>query len=156
LLRSPNLNNRIAAALFIDPIPFLLHFPSVAYNFLYRYPRTANEWQLWYFASRDADVAHSLARHFFWSESVMWKEQLEGRPFGVSLSGGDQIVDTAEVRKYLTGEEEVTERWQNGALQVLFYPKLDHATVFDTRDRRFPLVNVLREFVTVDEDVDLF
>ena len=86
----------------------------------------------------------------------MWKEQLEGRPFGVSLSGDDQIVDTAEVRKYLTGEEEVTERWQNGALQVLYYPKLDHATVFDTRDRRFPLVNVLREFVTVDEDVDLF
>jgi hypothetical protein len=36
----------IAPVLLIDPITFLLHHPAVAYNFLYRYPRHANEWQL--------------------------------------------------------------------------------------------------------------
>jgi len=55
----------IAAALLIDPTPFLLHHPSVAYNFVYRHPRHANGWQLWYFASRDANVACALSRHFF-------------------------------------------------------------------------------------------
>ncbi|KAI0244982.1 hypothetical protein BJV78DRAFT_1287169 [Lactifluus subvellereus] len=40
----------MAATLLIDPIPFLLHYPTVAYNFVYRQPRRANEWQLWYFA----------------------------------------------------------------------------------------------------------
>jgi pimeloyl-ACP methyl ester carboxylesterase len=151
MLRSPDLGPRIAAMLLIDPIPFLLHLPDVAYNFVYRKPRTANEWQLWYFASRDPDVSRSLSRHFFWTESVMWKEDLEGRQVGISLSGCDQIVGTAEVRKYLTGEDEMKEMWEKCGLQVLFYPDLDHAMVFDTKDRRFPLVNILRKFVRVDQ-----
>jgi len=155
MLRSPELNPRIAAALLVDPIPFLLHLPNVAYNFVYRQPRSANEWQLWFFASRDADVSHSLSRHFFWGENVMWKEELEGRPIAVSLSGSDQIVDAEGVRKYLTGDDEMQERWEKGSLQVLFYPDLDHAMVFDTNDRRSPLVNVLHKFVRLDQDIRL-
>jgi pimeloyl-ACP methyl ester carboxylesterase len=152
MLRSPELGHRITAALLIDPIPFLLHLPNVAYNFLYRQPRSANEWQLWYFASRDADVSRSLSRHFFWTECVLWKEDLDGRPIGVALSGDDQIVDAEAVRKYLTGEEEMKESWESGTLQVLFYPSLDHAMVFDTKSRRFPLINILRKFVQVDDN----
>jgi pimeloyl-ACP methyl ester carboxylesterase len=66
----------IAATLLMDPIPFLLHYPAVAYNFVYRKPRRANEWQLWYFASRDADIARALSRHFFWFESVLFREDV--------------------------------------------------------------------------------
>jgi pimeloyl-ACP methyl ester carboxylesterase len=57
VLRSPLLARRVASAVLVDPIPFLLSAPDVAHNFVYRAPREANEWQLWYFASRDPDIA---------------------------------------------------------------------------------------------------
>ncbi|KAF9053419.1 hypothetical protein BJ165DRAFT_1447444 [Panaeolus papilionaceus] len=33
-------------------------------------------WQLWYFASRDADVARTLFRSFFWAEGGVWRGDL--------------------------------------------------------------------------------
>lgn len=152
LLRAPAYAPLVAGALLIDPIPFLLHLPSVAYNFVYRTPRDANEWQLWYFASRDPDIARALARHFFWSQSVLFKEDLEecvkaGRRVAVVLSGQDQIVDAPEVWRYLTGEDEPTARWSRpgGGLDVYYMKGLDHAMVFDTRERRKVLLSALRE-----------
>ncbi|OCH92258.1 alpha/beta-hydrolase [Obba rivulosa] len=149
MVRTPALAPRIAALLLVDPIPFLLHQPAVAYNFVYRPPRTANEWQLWYFASRDPDIAHALARHFFWSENILWKEDLAGRPAAVVLSGRDQIVDAREVWRYLTGEDELRFRWKQDGLEVLYYADLDHAMVFDVDNRRRPMVEILERFVKV-------
>ncbi len=153
VMRSETLSPRVAGWLFVDPIPFLLHLPAVAYNFVYRTPKTANEWQLWYFASRDPDIARSLGRHFFWAENILWREDLAGRKVGVVLSGRDQIVDAAEVRKYLTGEEEVQFRWksEDEKLEVLWYPDLDHSKVFDTTKLRRPMVDILHEFVKIEE-----
>ena len=51
ILHDAHFSTRVAATLFIDPIPFLLHLPNIAYNFAYQNPRTANEWEPWYFAS---------------------------------------------------------------------------------------------------------
>ncbi|EIW51855.1 uncharacterized protein TRAVEDRAFT_24907 [Trametes versicolor FP-101664 SS1] len=148
VMRDPALCARVSAWLLIDPIPFLLHLPAVAYNFVYRAPRRANEWQLWYFASRDPDVARALARHFFWAENVLWKEDLVGRDVAVVLSGKDQIVDAAEVRRYLTGEEdaEIEFAWRKDGLEVLYYPELDHSKVFDTKELRRPLVEIVQRF----------
>jgi len=150
----------IAAVVLVDPIPFLLHHPAVAYNFVYRYPRHANEWQLWYFASRDADIARALARHFFWFENVLFREDVVGPgrpPVAVSLSGRDQIVDARAVWGYLTdGEEEVgssslqRRRWARDGLEVLYFPELDHATVFDAGADRAALLEVLSRFVRQD------
>ncbi|KAJ3885072.1 hypothetical protein GG344DRAFT_59771 [Lentinula edodes] len=150
----------ITSHLLIDPIPFLLHLPTVAYNFLYRPPRAANEWQLWYFASRDPDIAHVLGRCFFWTENVLWREDLGVVKFAIVLSGKDQIVPAPLVRRYLTGETEETgedevqqrwevqERWEsnNRRLEVLYHPELDHAMVFDTKERRRGMVEVLERF----------
>jgi len=89
-----SLIDKIAHLVLVDPIPILLSNPSVAFNFLYREPWTttgssssnssrwfpsysaASSWQLWYFASRDADVARTLFRSFFWSEGGMWREEV--------------------------------------------------------------------------------
>ena len=86
-----SLVNKIAHLVLVDPIPILISNPSVAHNFLYREPWTttttnssrwfpsysaASSWQLWYFASRDADVARTLFRSFFWSEGGMWREEV--------------------------------------------------------------------------------
>ena len=42
ILHDAHLSTRVAATVFIDPIPFLLHLPSIAYNFVYWNPRTAS------------------------------------------------------------------------------------------------------------------
>jgi pimeloyl-ACP methyl ester carboxylesterase len=110
LLKSPLIAERVGSVVLIDPVSFLLHLPDVAYNFTARLPVRANEYQLWYFGSKDLGVAHTLARRFFWSESILWKEDLglkdvnggEGRNVTVTLSGRDLIVDTNAVRRYLT------------------------------------------------------
>ena len=189
----------IAAVLLMDPVPFLLHYPAVAYNFVYRQPRHANEWGLWYFSSRDADTARALLRHFFWYECILFREDVlgatsggeytaaeaeaaaagkQGRkkqqrrrsiPVTVSLSGRDQIVDARAVRAYLTGGinpddeeqrnvggEEGAERppgrWVQNGLEVLYFPELGHAMVFDTSKDRAPILGVLRRFVRQEEE----
>ena len=75
----------------------------------------------------------------------MWKEGLGGgRGVAVVLSEEDQIVDARAVRKYLTGEESLS--WERDRLEVLWYPGLDHATVWDTRERRKPMLEIVRRF----------
>jgi len=123
----------IAATLLIDPIPFLLHYPAVTYNFVYRQPRRANEWLLWYFSSREPDTARALSRHFFWFECILFRKDVLGdtsgggrgstlaagkqgkkrpMPVTVSLAGRDQIVDSRAVRAYLTGSKDPEEEEQ--------------------------------------------
>jgi len=150
ILHDPLLSPLVSSILFIDPITFLLHHPSVAFNFVYRTPRAANEWAMWYFASRDADISRTLSRHFFWTENILWKEDLRGRNVGVVLSGEDQISNTEDVRNYLTGEQEISQRWENGGLEVLFYPELDHGTIFCTKERRKPTLDVIHRFVQLE------
>ncbi|OJD34176.1 transcription initiation protein spt5 protein [Diplodia corticola] len=154
MLHSPLLSPAIASLLLIDPVTFLLHLPDVACNFIIRKPRRANEHQLSYFASQDMGVAHTLSRCFFWSENIMWKEDLAGRDVTVSLSGRDLIVDTETVRGYLKGEG----KWEGKAsegngvdgkrseLDVLWFEDLDHAQVFDTAGNRRRLINVLERY----------
>jgi pimeloyl-ACP methyl ester carboxylesterase len=110
LLKSPVTAPLIGPMVLVDPVSFLLHLPDVAYNFTARQPVRANEHQLWYFENKDMEVAHSLARRFFWSQNIVWKEYLgvegedeeEGRNVTVVLSGRDLIVDMEAVRRYLT------------------------------------------------------
>ncbi|OLN95823.1 hypothetical protein CCHL11_02789 [Colletotrichum chlorophyti] len=115
-IQCPDLQARIPRAVLIDPVTILLHLPDVAYNFTRRRPTTANEWQLWYFASTDPGVAHCLGRYFFWRENAIWADELVGRTSGsehagndqkgtrqvtVCLSGLDLIVDSHAVARYL-------------------------------------------------------
>ncbi|KAK4899350.1 hypothetical protein LTR49_027649 [Elasticomyces elasticus] len=85
--------------------------PDVAYNFTVRKPKSANEWLLWYFGSKDPGVAHTLGRHFFWSENVLWRDQImtlidgQGMRVTASLASRDVIVDTRAVGAYLMSGE---------------------------------------------------
>ncbi|UNI24830.1 hypothetical protein JDV02_010546 [Purpureocillium takamizusanense] len=145
VLSCPELEARVPSAVLVDPVSVMLHLPDVAYNFTRRRPRSANEWQLWYFASTDPSVAHCLGRHFFWRENIVWKKDLLGggrRRAAVTLSGRDLIVDAAAVADYLEGPAEATEDGaahnnNNNKVEVIVFPDIDHAQVFDrARDRR--------------------
>ena len=107
VLTHESLAKRVTGTLFIDPVTVLLHMPDVAYNFTVRHPKYTNEWILWYFASRDPGVAHTLGRHFFWSQNLLWRDRImelvgNGMKMTASLGSKDLIVDTQAVGMYLT------------------------------------------------------
>ena len=91
-----------------------------------------------------------MPRHFPRTENILWKKELEGKHVCVVLSVDEQIVDAGEVRKYLTGGEG-ERRWEKGELEFLFFSGLDHAMVFDMRERRRPVLGVVRHFVRLAE-----
>jgi len=111
ILTNDALASRVAGTLLVDPVTVLLHMPDVAYNFTIRQPRHANEWQLWYFASKDPGTSHTLGRHFFWSENILWRDRImhlvkdKGMRMTASLASHDLIVDTAAVGQYLMEAE---------------------------------------------------
>jgi hypothetical protein len=183
-----------------DPVSILLHLPDVAYNFTRRKPTLANEFQLYYFASMDSGVAHTLARHFFWNENVLWKKDLKGRKVTVSLGGKDLIVNTQAVGRYLSepvkgykngsanangytdsaasgetlidldspkddiesvmrlrggeggtigsndDEEWKYRGWKGEGIDVLWFPDLDHAQVFDKKATRRRVISCIRAY----------
>ncbi|KAI9732704.1 MAG: hypothetical protein M1818_007438 [Claussenomyces sp. TS43310] len=108
LLKDAATQSMIGAVVLIDPVSILLHLPDVAYNFTRRKPQKANEHQLYYFASMDMGVSHTLSRHFFWSENILWKKDIEGHNVTVCLSGKDLIVDTEAVGTYLATSKPMT------------------------------------------------
>ncbi|KAJ5337394.1 hypothetical protein MYU51_020379 [Penicillium brevicompactum] len=164
LLKSDRFAPLVGPTVFIDPVSFLLHLPDVAYNFIARQPARANEYQLWYFGSKDIGVAHTLARRFSWIDNIIWKEDLgikaekdqqEGRNVTVVLSGNDLIVDTQTVGEYLVGsskfgavDKEEAQPWKNMpwvgyGLELLWFEQLDHAQVFDLEKTRRPVIRAI-------------
>ena len=105
MLKSERTSNNIGSVVLIDPITILLHLPDVAYNFTRRQPAEANEHQLYYFASMDMGVSHTLARSFFWSEAILWKSDFGGRPVTCSLAQRDLLVNTEAVGRYLASSD---------------------------------------------------
>ncbi|KAL1622677.1 hypothetical protein SLS56_008602 [Neofusicoccum ribis] len=153
MLHDPTTSPKIASVLLIDPVTLLLHLPDVAYNFMSRKPARANEHQLSYFASKDMGVAHTLSRCFFWSENILWKDDLAGRDATVSLAGRDLIVDAQTVGAYLVDrhlkavdDSWKERRWVGKGVDVLWFAGLDHAQVFDGLADRAKLIDVLKEY----------
>ncbi|KAF2710780.1 hypothetical protein K504DRAFT_375519 [Pleomassaria siparia CBS 279.74] len=154
LLHTPHIAHKIGSILLIDPVTFLLHLPDVAYNFICRKPIHANEHQLHYFASKDMGVSHTLSRHFFWSENILWKEDIADQCVTVVLGGRDLIVNTAAVKAYLTDKSGANEKsvshdggqWKGEGLDVLWFPELDHAQTFDRKRTRKMLGDVVRSY----------
>ena len=111
-----------------------------------REPSEANERMLYYFASQDMMISHTLARHFFWSEYILWKEDIADLPLTVTLSGKDLIVPKEAVWRYLTGStvhetsthaetdlDQRTKQFERGQMTVLWFEDFDHAGLFASK-----------------------
>ena len=153
LLQHELASTLIGPTVLVDPVSILLHLPDVAYNFTSRKPRRANEHQLYYFASMDMGVAHTLARNFFWNECILWKEDIANRDVTVVASGTDLIVDTQALGRYLMESDAApgstdwrNRHWQGQGLELIWFEKLDHAQVFDTKANYDVLVRVIKEY----------
>lgn len=96
-------------------------------------------------------TSHTLFRRFFWADNILWKDDLQGHPTAVVLAGKDAIVDTAVTGAYLTGIDNWFEAdswkdsvWKGDGLDVMWFHDLDHGQVFDRRETRRKLVEVVR------------
>ncbi|GAB7348397.1 hypothetical protein MBLNU459_g6831t1 [Dothideomycetes sp. NU459] len=171
LIKSPLTGPRVGPVVYADPITFLLHLPDVAFNFTARLPSSAKELVLWYFGSKDIGVAHTLARRFFWSENIIWKEDFGAeRDLAVVLSGKDLIVNTKAVRRYLTTpaseapgavwktyndpsvpcttivKEAAAGPTKGAKFEVLWFEEVYHGQVFDHEETRGPVIEAIREY----------
>jgi hypothetical protein len=79
---------------------------------------------------------------------------LRGRDVTVSLGGRDLIVDTEAIGKYISGTDLKSEdrswkdeEWKGHGLETLWWPTVDHAQVFERREGRAKLAQVLRQYV---------
>lgn len=100
---------------------------------------------LYYFASQDMMISHTLARQFFWSHLILFKDDLPpDMPLTVTLGGRDLIVPTEEVWKHLTStsitatlrKEDGDTQWEEDSLRIIWFDKLDHAGVFASHSLR--------------------
>jgi hypothetical protein len=109
-------------------------------------------------------VAHTLFRTFFWSENILWKQDIADKRVSIFLGGRDQIIDAKQIRMYLTESQDFVDEgldqdgsfrlsegvWNapNEQLKVVFSEELDHAQIFDSKRRLPALVDeVLRHSV---------
>ncbi|KZT10375.1 uncharacterized protein LAESUDRAFT_810033 [Laetiporus sulphureus 93-53] len=151
ILRDPALSHRVAAMVLIDPIAPLAYMPDLTYNFVYRQPRLASEWLLWYFVCRDPDTSRAIQRNFFLTENALWKDDLDGRKYTVVLGGKDLLLNTKEIRRYFTGEEGEQFRWQREGVEVIYRGDIGHEEVLFTQERRRPMLKALMDFVRISE-----
>ena len=59
---------RVAQAIFLDPVVFLLVLPDVCYNFVYRATRRWIGRFFRYFTASEITINNALRRHFWWYE----------------------------------------------------------------------------------------
>ncbi|GBC48764.2 alpha/beta hydrolase protein [Rhizophagus irregularis DAOM 181602=DAOM 197198] len=93
----------VSGCVLIDPICFLLHYPDIAYNFVYRTPLAANEHATYLFASRELYISYYFFRHFHWYQSALYVSPRNMLPTNtyIYLSEYDNIVPSSEIYKYL-------------------------------------------------------
>mmetsp|Transcript_30030 Transcript_30030/g.69170 ORF Transcript_30030/g.69170 Transcript_30030/m.69170 type:complete len:625 (-) Transcript_30030:59-1933(-) len=115
----------VSMATFIDPVCFLLVKPDVCYNFMYRAPETPTQLLTHYFVARELYIAHSLSRNFFWSQNLLWPEDLKC-PALVVLSGQDSIIPAHSVRRYVAA---VKRKGTQKNLRMMWFKDLGHGEI---------------------------
>ncbi|KAF2666231.1 alpha beta hydrolase fold family [Microthyrium microscopicum] len=165
LLQKLGDTGRVGPLLLVDPVTLSIHWGDIPYNFLYRHPRKASEWQLHYFISTDMGAAHSITRNFDWTQNVLWREDMRGRVITVALADADIVMDTFAIRKYLVDDDNLNaqvynakdltqedgfrryhQRLEQRGLDIIWYEGLNHADIWDRARTWAPLVEILNGY----------
>lgn len=101
--RRPDL---VKFATFLDPVCFRLFSPDLAYNMVYREPKTWLQVGMQYFAAKELHISQCLTRQFNWGQFVLWPEKLKCPTLAV-LSGCDSVLPAHSVRVYLSAADEI-------------------------------------------------
>ncbi|CAM9755148.1 unnamed protein product, partial [Discosporangium mesarthrocarpum] len=93
----------VAQVALLDPVCLLLFLPDVARTFLYPEDFTTLptvEKLVRNMVSKETGIAHTLRRHFWWYQNILWPEDLHC-PAVVGLAGGDKVAPAKALRRYL-------------------------------------------------------
>ncbi|KAJ3274128.1 hypothetical protein HDV01_003411 [Terramyces sp. JEL0728] len=97
----------IHSRIFIDPVCFLLWNHHIAYNALYRHPKTVNQAIIKYIAMCEPGIAIFLHRYFSWFQNTYFSNELPQKCV-IFLAMDDDIVDAHEVLSYLKDHKDDT------------------------------------------------
>ncbi|KAJ3259544.1 hypothetical protein HK103_002097 [Boothiomyces macroporosus] len=111
----------IHSRIFIDPVCFLLWNHHIAYNALYRHPKTANQAIIKYIAMCEPGIAIFLHRYFSWFQNTYFTNELP-KDCVIFLAMDDDIVDSHDVLTYL--KEHNDERRQVFAIDNMLHGQL--------------------------------
>lgn len=95
--------HRISQLTLIDPVSILLTLPDVAYNFLYKPPRTITEHIFHYIGSKEFTISHMLYRNFWWYNNALFLDDVPSHVrVVIGLSGSDQITNPTAQFEYIS------------------------------------------------------
>lgn len=115
-------------------------------------------------------ISHTLARRFFWSQYILWEEDIASLPCTITLSGRDIVVPTKAVWRYLTASSESTNQttsvdgvvsassgddtieWQTGRHKVLWFEKFNHADLFASKGATRGIAKAVRDYCSQYHD----
>ncbi|CAI6336897.1 unnamed protein product [Periconia digitata] len=165
-LDSPLLSSRMAKMVLIDPVAVLLHLPDLAYNFARKKPVEPNEWQMWWGAETEPDIAFTFARRLCWRSHVLWREDLGKCATTLVLGGSDCLVNAAAIATYVTrGKEEEEaggelcwswgdlERWKGSfegwvgkGLELVWFEGFDHGQAILGNKKLKDIVSIVERY----------
>ena len=101
---------RIAGAVFLDPVVFMLHLRDISFNWMYGSVtnvghESANRGveDIFGIVKTELFAANAVQRHFNWARNILWAHELQEREVEtlILVSGGDKVVPSLEVARHI-------------------------------------------------------
>uniref|UniRef100_A0A0A9Z900 Abhydrolase domain-containing protein 4 n=1 Tax=Lygus hesperus TaxID=30085 RepID=A0A0A9Z900_LYGHE len=124
--------------IFIDPVCFLIHQMDGPFQFLLSKPTYPQSRIINYIAQRELGIVHTLSRHLWWYQSIVWEDQI---PSGstIALSARDDISPSAAIRLYM--------QHSSHRLRILWWDNLAHAGFLVSNEAIQQLLDCIAPFV---------
>lgn len=178
-LDSRHLSSRLSRIVLVDPSAVLLHVPDLAYNFTRKKPVYANEWQLWWGAETEPDIAFTLAKRLCWRSHVLWREDMLRYPTTVILAGDDCLLHSEAIATYITkgapnewealsganpelqwdwDDREKWRRspdvWTGKGLELIWYEGYDHGQAIFGGEKLGNIAHVIERYCDMSDKMD--
>ena len=102
--------SRIAGAVFLDPVVFMLHLRDISFNWMYGSCNNVGHEvsnlgveDIFGIVKTELFAANAVQRHFFWARNILWAHELQDKQVEslVLLSGSDKVVPSLEVERHI-------------------------------------------------------
>jgi pimeloyl-ACP methyl ester carboxylesterase len=101
---------RIAGAVFLDPVVFMLHLRDISFNWMYGSVTNVGHKSedlgvedIFGIVKTELFAANAVQRHFNWARNILWAHELQEKEVEclVLVSGGDKVVPSIEVVRHI-------------------------------------------------------
>mmetsp|Transcript_19248 Transcript_19248/g.18587 ORF Transcript_19248/g.18587 Transcript_19248/m.18587 type:complete len:626 (-) Transcript_19248:185-2062(-) len=102
--------HRIAGAIFLDPVVFMLHLRDISFNWMYGSVLNVGHnladqgiADVMGIVKTELFAAHAVQRHFNWAKNILWAEEIQALKVEtlVVCSAADKVVPSKEVIKHV-------------------------------------------------------